>query len=53
MPGQIKNLKLRISAGVSGASMVIQHISAEIPRRQNGSYILGATQELFVPTSLD
>lgn len=54
VPGQIKNLKLRISACVSGASMVIRYISTQIPRRQTKWELhLGATQQLFVFTSLD
>lgn len=54
MPGQIKSLKLRISACLSGASMAIQHKSAQIPRRQTKWELqLGATRKLFVFTSLN
>lgn len=39
MPGQIKNLKLRVNACVNGAGMVIG--TDCLGGRQNGSYSLG------------
>lgn len=53
VPGQIENLKLKISACVSGASVVIQHISAQIRRQTKWELHRGATQQLLVSSSLN